>query len=98
MAQFGGRSGVLSKVGLLLPATHAVNAFQGLAQTQVTTFNPLWPVLIFVGRQSFNNRPNCSISNNCLRCVTNNKGTGCLDLNTQPLDNSDFQSLNPFRF
>lgn len=34
-------SGALSKVTLLLPATHAMNVFQGLAQNQVAAFNPL---------------------------------------------------------
>jgi len=40
--------GALAKVGLLLPATYAMNAFQGLAQNQVTAFNPLWSVLILL--------------------------------------------------
>ena len=31
--------GALGKVGLLLPATHAMNVFQGLAQNQVVAFN-----------------------------------------------------------
>jgi ABC-2 type transport system permease protein len=39
---------VLAKVGLLLPATHAMNVFQGLAQNQVTAFDPLWSVLILL--------------------------------------------------
>ena len=38
----------LSKVGLLLPATHAMNAFQGLAQNQGAAFDPLWSVLILL--------------------------------------------------
>jgi ABC-2 type transport system permease protein len=38
----------LGKVGLLLPATHAMNAFQGLAQNQATAFDPLWSVLILL--------------------------------------------------
>jgi ABC-2 type transport system permease protein len=38
----------LAKVGLLLPATHAMNAFQGLAQNQAATFDPLWSVLILL--------------------------------------------------
>lgn len=38
----------LGKVGLLLPATHAMNAFQGLAQNQVAAFDPLWSVLILL--------------------------------------------------
>jgi ABC-2 type transport system permease protein len=37
-----------SKVGLLLPAAHAMNAFQGLAQNQVAAFEPLWSVLILL--------------------------------------------------
>ncbi len=40
--------GALSKVALLLPATHTMNVFQGLAQNQVTAFNPLWSVLILL--------------------------------------------------
>ena len=40
--------GALGKVALLLPATHAMNAFQGLAQNQVTAFDPLWSVLILL--------------------------------------------------
>ena len=36
------------KAALLLPATHAMNAFQGLAQNQVTAFDPLWSVLILL--------------------------------------------------
>ncbi len=40
--------GALGKVSLLLPATHAMNAFQGLAQNQVTAFDPLWSVLILL--------------------------------------------------
>jgi ABC-2 type transport system permease protein len=38
----------LGKVGLLLPATHAMNAFQGLAQNQVAPFDPLWSVIILL--------------------------------------------------
>ena len=38
----------LGKVALLLPATHAMNAFQGFAQNQVTAFDPLWSVLILL--------------------------------------------------
>jgi ABC-2 type transport system permease protein len=38
----------LSRVALLLPASHAMNAFQGLAQNQVTAFDPLWSVLILL--------------------------------------------------
>ena len=39
---------VLAKIGLLFPATHAMNTFQGLAQNQVTAFDPLWSVLILL--------------------------------------------------
>jgi len=39
---------VLGKVGLLLPATHAMNVFQGLAQNQAAAFDPLWSVLILL--------------------------------------------------
>lgn len=38
----------LSKVALLWPATHSMNVFQGLAQHQVTAFNPLWSVLVLL--------------------------------------------------
>jgi ABC-2 type transport system permease protein len=38
----------LGKIGLLLPATHAMHVFQGLAQSQATTFAPLWSVLILL--------------------------------------------------
>ena len=38
----------LGKVALLLPATYAMNASQGLAQNQVTAFDPLWSVLILL--------------------------------------------------
>jgi len=37
-----------AKVGLLLPSTHAINLFQGLAQNQATDVNPLWSVLILL--------------------------------------------------
>jgi len=35
-----------AKVGLLLPASHAMNAFQGFALDQATSFQPLWSILI----------------------------------------------------
>lgn len=35
-----------SKVGLLLPASHAMNVYQGLAQDQSTTVEPLWSVIV----------------------------------------------------
>ena len=38
----------LGKDALLLPATHAMNAFQGLAQNQVALFDPLWAILILL--------------------------------------------------
>ncbi|MFC1978220.1 ABC transporter permease [Chloroflexota bacterium] len=37
-----------SRVALLLPATHTMNVFQGLAQNQVTAFAPLCSVLILL--------------------------------------------------
>jgi len=40
--------GALAKVGLLLPATHAMNAFQKLALNQGAAFDPLWSVLILL--------------------------------------------------
>jgi ABC-2 type transport system permease protein len=38
----------LSKIALLLPATHAMNVFQGFAQNHVTAFSPLWSVIILL--------------------------------------------------
>jgi len=38
----------LGRVALLLPASHAMNAFQGLAQNQSVAFDPLWSVLILL--------------------------------------------------
>jgi len=40
--------GALGKVGLLLPATYAMNVFTGFAQNQATAFDPLWSVLILL--------------------------------------------------
>ena len=40
--------GALGRVGLLLPATYAMNVSQGLAQNQVIAFDPLWSVLILL--------------------------------------------------
>ena len=40
--------GALGKVGLLLPATYTMNAFQGLAQNQISAFDPVWSVLILL--------------------------------------------------
>lgn len=37
-----------AKVALFLPATHAMNVFQGFAQNQVTAFYPLWSVIILL--------------------------------------------------
>ena len=48
MIPSSGLPGALGKVGLLLPATHAMNVFQGLTQNQVTTFDPLWSVLMLL--------------------------------------------------
>jgi len=40
----------LSRFALLLPATHAMNVYQGIVQGQITPFNPLWSLLIlFIG-------------------------------------------------
>ena len=36
------------KIGLLLPATYTINTFQGLAQNQVTAFEPIWSVIILL--------------------------------------------------
>ncbi len=38
----------LSKVGLLLPSTYAMHAFQGLAQNLDAPFDPLWSVIILL--------------------------------------------------
>ena len=38
----------LSRVALLLPATQAMNVFQGIAQRQITAFDPLWSVVILL--------------------------------------------------
>ena len=40
--------GALGKVALLLPATHAMNIFQGLAQNQVTAFSLAGSILILL--------------------------------------------------
>lgn len=37
-----------SKIGLLLPANHAMNAYQGLAQNQPTSIEPLWSVIVLI--------------------------------------------------
>ncbi|MDO9581035.1 MAG: ABC transporter permease, partial [Bacteroidales bacterium] len=36
------------KAALLLPATHAMNVFNGLAQNQTTAIAPIWSVLILL--------------------------------------------------
>ena len=38
----------MRKAALLLPTTHAMNAFRGLAQGMVADFNPLWSVIILL--------------------------------------------------
>lgn len=48
MIPYGMLPGALGRVALLLPSTHAMNAFQGLAQNQVAAFDPLWSVLILL--------------------------------------------------
>lgn len=40
--------GALGKVGLLLPATHVMNVYQGLVQNQTTASNPLLSVIILL--------------------------------------------------
>lgn len=40
--------GALGKIALLLPATYAMNIFQGFAQNQVTAFYPLWSVIVLL--------------------------------------------------
>ena len=39
---------MLSKVGLLLPSTYTMHAFQGLGQNLDTAFDPLWSVIILL--------------------------------------------------
>ena len=39
---------VLSKVGMLLPSTYAMHAFQGLGRNLDTGFDPLWSVIILL--------------------------------------------------
>ena len=48
MIPYGMLPGALGKVALLLPATHAMNVFQGMAQRQATAFDPLWSVVILL--------------------------------------------------
>ncbi|NQT81469.1 ABC transporter permease [bacterium] len=38
----------LGRVALLLPATHAMNAFRGLAQNLQADFDPLWSIIILL--------------------------------------------------
>ena len=40
--------GALGNIALLLPATYAMNVFQGFAQNQVTAFYPLWSAIILL--------------------------------------------------
>lgn len=40
--------GVLGKIALLLPATHAMNVFQGFAQNQVTAIAPIWSIIVLL--------------------------------------------------
>ena len=39
---------VLAKIALLVPATHAMNAFRGLAMNLPTDFDPLWSIVILL--------------------------------------------------
>jgi ABC-2 type transport system permease protein len=41
--------GALGKIALLLPATYAMNIFQGFTQNQVAALHPLWSVIILLG-------------------------------------------------
>jgi ABC-2 type transport system permease protein len=36
------------KVGLLLPSSHAMNAFKGWALDQTASFDPLWSIIILL--------------------------------------------------
>ena len=47
MIRLGDLPDALSRVALLLPAAHAMNVFQGLAQSEAA-FDPLWSVLILL--------------------------------------------------
>jgi ABC-2 type transport system permease protein len=40
--------GALARLALLLPTTHAMNAFRGLAQNLTPDFNPWWSIIILL--------------------------------------------------
>jgi ABC-2 type transport system permease protein len=48
MMPFDMLSPTIQRVALLLPATHAMNAFQGLAYGWETSFNPVWSLVILL--------------------------------------------------
>jgi ABC-2 type transport system permease protein len=48
MIPFSMLPGVLARIALLLPATHAMNIFQGLSQNQTTAFNILWSIIVLI--------------------------------------------------
>jgi len=48
MIRFNDLPDALSRVAIILPATHAMNVFKGFAQNQATSFDPLWSVLILL--------------------------------------------------
>jgi len=49
MLPFSMLPGAISKIALLLPATHAMNAFRGLAQNLTADFNPIGSLIILLG-------------------------------------------------
>jgi len=48
MVPFSMLPGAISKIALLLPATHAMNAFRGLAQNLTADFNPIGSLIILL--------------------------------------------------
>ncbi|HZK40389.1 MAG TPA: ABC transporter permease, partial [Atribacterota bacterium] len=48
MVPFSMLPGSISKIALLLPATHAMNAFRGLAQNLTADFNPIGSLIILL--------------------------------------------------
>ena len=48
MIPFSILPGALARIALLLPATHAMNIFQGLSQNQATPFDPSLSIIILL--------------------------------------------------
>lgn len=53
MVPFSMLPGAISKIALLLPATHAMNAFRGLAQNLTADFNPIGSLIILLASGVF---------------------------------------------